>query len=88
MAAIRFTDWYPKVVRARVLREHGEPVAEEPRLSGLLLPLAGLLVPVGIAVLVLEDTWGGLSLIVLGSVLARTLRDRAAHPVGAGGAVA
>ncbi|MGY4961913.1 hypothetical protein [Streptomyces sp. 900105245] len=75
VAAIRFTDWYPKVVRARVLRERGEPLAEEPGLSGLLLPLAGLLVPVGIAVLIFENTWGGLSLIALGSVLTKILRD-------------
>ncbi|SEC18730.1 hypothetical protein SAMN05216532_0721 [Streptomyces sp. 2231.1] len=30
VAAIRFTDWYPKVVRARVLREHGDRSPRSP----------------------------------------------------------
>ncbi|WP_435260513.1 hypothetical protein [Streptomyces sp. 1222.5] len=76
VAAIRFTEWYPDVVRARTRREQGQPDADEPRLSGLLLPLAGLLIPVGIAVLIFDDTWWiGVALIVIGSVLTKALRD-------------
>ncbi|MER5733337.1 hypothetical protein ABT084_34255 [Streptomyces sp. NPDC002138] len=70
VAALRFTAWYPRVVRARAA---GGPVPDR---ASLLLPLAGLLVPIGIAVLVFDDTvwWLGVALIVGGGLLTRALR--------------
>ncbi|MET9961700.1 hypothetical protein ABZ128_22045 [Streptomyces sp. NPDC006326] len=77
VAALRFTGWYPEVVRARVRRESGQPVTEQPRLAGLLLPLAGLLVPIGIAVLIFTDVWWpGVVLIVAGGWLTKALGDK------------
>ncbi|MFJ8208286.1 hypothetical protein [Streptomyces sp. NPDC096033] len=72
VAALRFTAWYPEVVRARA---RGEP---EPGLGSLLLPLAGLLVPVGIAVLVFEGGmwWLGVALIGAGGLLTKALGAR------------
>ncbi|MFJ3926617.1 hypothetical protein [Streptomyces sp. NPDC090022] len=78
VAALRFTAWYPDVVRARALREAGQPGPEPPHLAGLLLPLAGLLVPIGIAVLIFDDMWWlGVALIVAGSLLTKALAARA-----------
>ncbi|MFD7031392.1 hypothetical protein ACFWAR_25535 [Streptomyces sp. NPDC059917] len=72
VAALRFTVWYPGVVRARARGESG------PGRSALLLPLAGLLVPIGIAVLVLDGNvwWLGVALMVAGGLLTKTLRAR------------
>ncbi|MES4891234.1 hypothetical protein [Streptomyces sp. NPDC096012] len=76
VVALRFTAWYPDVVRARARREQGLPVPDQPRLSGLLLPMAGLLIPVGIAVLVFDNTWWlGVALIVVGAFLSKALRE-------------
>ncbi|MEU9006860.1 hypothetical protein [Streptomyces sp. NPDC048551] len=71
VAALRFTVWYPEVVRARA-----SGAAAPPRAAGLLLPLAGLLVPVGIAVLVFDNVWWlGVALIVAGVLLTKALRS-------------
>ncbi|MFE3607418.1 hypothetical protein [Streptomyces goshikiensis] len=73
VAALRFTAWYPEVVRARA---HGGP--QHLPLAGLLLPLAGLLVPIGIAVLIFDGQlwWLGVTLIVVGSGLTRRLKQQ------------
>ncbi|MFF5805109.1 hypothetical protein [Streptomyces sp. NPDC012746] len=75
VGALRFTAWYPDVVRARARGD-----AHPPRPAGLLLPLAGLLVPVGIAVLVFDGHlwWLGVALIVVGGWLTGRLRQRSA----------
>ncbi|GLX19266.1 hypothetical protein [Streptomyces lavendulae] len=72
VAALRFTVWYPGVVRARA---RGEAA---PGGASLLLPVAGLLVPVGIAVLVFDGGawWLGVALIVAGGLLTKALRAR------------
>ncbi|MER7466669.1 hypothetical protein [Streptomyces sp. NPDC097981] len=74
-AAVRFTAWYPDVARARALREAGQPGPEPPHLAGMFLPLAGLLVPIGIAVLIFDDNvwWLGVALIIGGSMLTKAL---------------
>ncbi|MER6517802.1 MULTISPECIES: hypothetical protein [unclassified Streptomyces] len=76
VAALRFTEWYPDVARAKA---RGLPA---PPVSGLLLPLAGLLIPVGIAVLIFDNTWWlGVGLIVVGGLTTRLLR-RQEEPAG------
>ncbi|MFF4581332.1 hypothetical protein ACFY15_23550 [Streptomyces sp. NPDC001373] len=72
VAALRFTVWYPEVVRARARGEPG------PGRASLLLPLAGLLVPIGIAVLVFDGGvwWLGAALIVAGALLTKALQER------------
>ncbi|MGX1548613.1 hypothetical protein [Streptomyces adustus] len=77
VAALRFTAWYPDVARARARRAAGLPGPEPPRLSGMFLPLAGLLVPIGIAVLIFDDAWWlGVALIVAGVLLTKVLTAR------------
>ncbi|WP_374776911.1 hypothetical protein OG756_33325 [Streptomyces sp. NBC_01310] len=77
VAALKFTAWYPDVVRARATREATGQGPEPPRLAGLLLPLAGLLVPIGIAVLIFDDMWWlGIALIVAGSLLTKSLQSQ------------
>ncbi|MFJ6718554.1 MULTISPECIES: hypothetical protein [unclassified Streptomyces] len=73
VAALRFTVWYPEVVRARARGDRPVPSAAD-----LLLPLAGMLVPVGIAVLVFDGDmwWLGVGLIVIGGWLTRRLKHR------------
>ncbi|MFE2585341.1 hypothetical protein [Streptomyces sp. NPDC059378] len=79
VAAVRFTAWYPDVARARVRRAAGLPGPDPPRLGGMFLPLAGLLVPIGIAVLIFEDAWWlGVALIVAGVLLTKALTARGA----------
>ncbi|MFI6150015.1 hypothetical protein [Streptomyces sp. NPDC051109] len=75
VAALRFTDWYPDVARARALREAGRPGPEPPDPAGMFVPLAGLLVPIGIAVLIFDGNvwWLGVALIVGGGVLTKRL---------------
>ncbi|WP_338673211.1 hypothetical protein V1460_09055 [Streptomyces sp. SCSIO 30461] len=81
--AIRFTEWYPDRVRARARGSDDLPTA-----SGFLFPLVGLLIPVGIVVLIVEDTmWLGIALIVIGVLGARVLKpdsdeEGAKRPVG------
>ncbi|MFB6806222.1 hypothetical protein [Streptomyces sp. NPDC056387] len=79
VAALRFTAWYPDVARARALRRAGMPGPEPPHLAGMFLPLAGLLVPIGIAVLIFDDNvwWLGVALIVGGSLLTKALTAHA-----------
>ncbi|MFD4049407.1 hypothetical protein ACFWSF_28240 [Streptomyces sp. NPDC058611] len=52
-----------------------------PPLSDRLLPLAGMLIPVGIAVLVFDGDlwWLGVALIVVGGWLSRLLKRRGAQ---------
>ncbi len=78
VAALRFTVWYPDVVRARAAREATGQGPEPLRLAGLLLPLAGLLVPIGIAVLVFDGNvwWLGVALIVAGALLTKALQSQ------------
>ncbi|OKK22017.1 hypothetical protein AMK16_01905 [Streptomyces sp. CB00455] len=75
IGALRFTQWYPDVVRARA--GTGRP---PPPLSSMLLPLAGLLVPVGIAVLIFDSHlwWLGVALVVIGGWLSRLLKRQEA----------
>ncbi|MFJ9815716.1 hypothetical protein ACIRU3_10655 [Streptomyces sp. NPDC101151] len=81
VAAFRFTDWYPDVVRARARRDSGLPGPAPPRVADLVLPLAGLLVPIGIAVLVFDAMWWlGAALIVAGTLLTKALRDAGTGP--------
>lgn len=76
--ALRFTDWYPDVARARARREAGRPGPDPPGPAGMFLPLAGLLVPLGIAVLIFDDVWWpGAVLIVAGILLTKALRRSA-----------
>ncbi|MEV7414755.1 hypothetical protein [Streptomyces sp. NPDC089919] len=78
VAAVRFTLWYPQTLRARARRAAGEPGPEPPGPAALLVPLAGLLVPVGIVVLIFEDVWWlGVALIVAGVLLTKSLKERA-----------
>ncbi|WP_234344378.1 hypothetical protein [Streptomyces sp. WM6372] len=79
VAALRFTAWYPDVARARARREAGQPGPEPPHLAGMFVPLAGLLVPIGIAVLIFDSNvwWLGVALIVGGGMLTKRLT---AHP--------
>ncbi|WP_406000975.1 hypothetical protein [Streptomyces sp. NBC_00829] len=69
VAALRFTQWYPQVVRSR---RTGRPA---PPVRGLLTPLVGLLIPVGIVVLIFDAaaSWFGVALILTGVVLARAI---------------
>ncbi|MFJ9642867.1 hypothetical protein [Streptomyces sp. NPDC101206] len=82
VAALRFTAWYPDVVRARAAREAKGLSREPPNVASLLLPVAGLLVPIGIAVLVFDGDlwWLGAALIVMGGVLTKTLHARSEAP--------
>ncbi|MFD7446417.1 hypothetical protein [Streptomyces sp. NPDC059909] len=75
IVALRFTDWYPDVVRERV--HGGTPARGSPTSVGaLLFPLAGYLVPVGIVLLSFDagPTWLGITLIVAGVLLVRAFR--------------
>jgi hypothetical protein len=71
LIAIQFTEWYPKVVKARA------PDATEPAppLSELLLGATALLIPVGVIGLVLEacSTPVGIGLVVIGIAASRAL---------------
>ncbi|PJJ00606.1 hypothetical protein BX264_0888 [Streptomyces sp. 2333.5] len=75
IVALKFTQWYPEVVRARVRQERKVSGPPEPPVSSLLIPLAGYLTPVGIMVLAFEagPTWLGVALIVLGALLVKSL---------------
>ncbi|MFD6228418.1 hypothetical protein ACFWFZ_16290 [Streptomyces sp. NPDC060232] len=81
VAAVKFTVWYPDVARARAGREAAGLPPEPTRWAGFLVPLAGLLVPIGIAVLIFDNMWWlGAALIVLGSLLTKTLQARSHTP--------
>lgn len=75
IVALRFTEWYPPVVRERI--RGGRPSRGSPTSVGaLFMPFAGYLVPVGIVVLALGSgpTWLGIALIVLGVLLVRAFK--------------
>lgn len=81
VAAVKFTVWYPDVARARAVREASGLPAEPTRWAGFLVPLAGLLVPIGIAVLIFDNMWWlGVALIVVGSLLTKRLQARSQAP--------
>ncbi|MEV7614832.1 hypothetical protein [Streptomyces sp. NPDC089799] len=69
VAAVKFTVWYPDVARARARGER------PPHPAGFLLPLTGLLVPIGIGVLIFDGGvwWLGVALIILGVLLTKAL---------------
>ncbi|MCX4822961.1 hypothetical protein OG883_24330 [Streptomyces sp. NBC_01142] len=74
VAALRFTEWYPQVVRSRTNTVH-----HSPPVRALLIPLVGLLIPIGIVVLIFDAgaSWFGVVLILVGVVLARAIRKDA-----------
>ncbi|MFF7177572.1 hypothetical protein [Streptomyces sp. NPDC008121] len=75
--ALRFTVWYPDVARAHAMSAAGRSGEKGPSLTGILVPLAGLLIPVGIAVLIFDNVWWlGVLLIVAGVLLTKALRAR------------
>ncbi|MFD9083913.1 hypothetical protein [Streptomyces erythrochromogenes] len=81
VAAVKFTVWYPDVARARAVREASGLPPEPTRWAGFLVPLAGLLVPIGIAVLIFDNMWWlGVALIVVGSLLTKNLQARSQTP--------
>ncbi|PWK68797.1 hypothetical protein BCL76_107264 [Streptomyces sp. CG 926] len=78
VAAVKFTVWYPDVARARGAREAAGLPPEPTPWAGFLVPLAGLLVPIGIVVLIFDNMWWlGVALIVVGSLLTKSLQSRA-----------
>ncbi|MFF5449171.1 hypothetical protein [Streptomyces sp. NPDC012888] len=78
VAALKFTVWYPEVARARARREAGAPGPDPPGAGEFVLVLAGLLIPVGIAVLVFDDEvwWLGVVLIAVGTLLTTLLTPK------------
>ncbi|KJK43930.1 hypothetical protein ACFCYM_35160 [Streptomyces sp. NPDC056254] len=81
VAAVKFTVWYPDVARARGVREAAGLPPEPTEWAGFLVPLAGLLVPIGIAVLIFDNMWWlGAALIVAGTLLTKTLQARSRTP--------
>ncbi|MFI1399872.1 hypothetical protein [Streptomyces sp. NPDC020681] len=74
VAALSFTEWYPKVVRSRV--RTGEP---PPPVRNLLIPLAALIIPVGVVSLIFDAAaaWFGVGLILIGVILARAINKDA-----------
>ncbi|MER7765098.1 hypothetical protein [Streptomyces sp. NPDC097619] len=82
IAAVKFTAWYPGVATARARAEaagHPRPAIDP---SALLAPVAALLVPAGIAVLVFAGDlwWLGVAMIILGVAATRRLRRAADTP--------
>jgi hypothetical protein len=84
VTALSFTEWYPQVVRAR--NRTGEP---PPPVRNFLIPLAGLIIPVGVVSLIFDAaaSWFGVGLILIGVILARAInkdaemeRSRGGHP--------
>ncbi|MFJ3582890.1 hypothetical protein ACIPPS_11780 [Streptomyces sp. NPDC090127] len=81
IAALRFTEWYPDVVRARARHAADSSAPEPPHMAGMLLPMAGLLVPLGIAVLIFDSDmwWLGVALLVVGVLLTKALAGHQRH---------
>lgn len=79
IAAISFTEWYPDYASAKARGSE-----DIPSVNGLLVPLAGLLIPVGIAVLIFEDaaTWLGVGLIVVGVLATKALSGSGSRKSG------
>lgn len=73
VAALKFTEWYPQVVRNRIAGHHGPPV------RALLTPLVGLLIGAGIVALIFDASasWFGVMLLLSGVVLARAIKGDA-----------
>lgn len=74
VTALSFTEWYPQVVRSR--NRAGEP---PPPVRNLLIPLAGLIIPVGVVSLIFDAaaSWFGVALILIGVILARAINKDA-----------
>ncbi|UKY48806.1 hypothetical protein [Streptomyces inhibens] len=87
IVALEFTSWYPEVVRARVRRERDLSGPPEPPVSAMLIPLAGYLTPVGIAVLAFDagPAWLGVGLIVVGLLLVKSLSRATSAEADVGG---
>ncbi|MGP8303344.1 hypothetical protein ACTPOK_36540 [Streptomyces inhibens] len=87
IVALQFTSWYPEVVRARVRRERNLPGPPEPPVGAMLIPLAGYLTPVGIAVLAFDagPAWLGVGLIVVGVLLVKSLSRATSAEADVGG---
>ncbi|MFF0061604.1 hypothetical protein ACFYRC_08645 [Streptomyces sp. NPDC005279] len=82
VTALSFTEWYPQVVRSR--KHTGEP---PPPVRNLLIPLAGLIIPVGVVSLIFDAaaSWFGVGLIFIGIILARAInKDAEMTPPGGG----
>lgn len=82
VTALSFTEWYPQVVRSR--KHAGEP---PPPVRNLLIPLAGLIIPVGVVSLIFDAaaSWFGVGLIFIGIILARAInKDAEMTPPGGG----
>ncbi len=81
LAAVQFTLWYPRVVRARGRAAAGIPGEPEPPVSELFAGLAGYLPLIGIVSLVFDAApwWVGVALIVAGPVIGgQVAKDRRA----------
>ncbi|MEV6396704.1 hypothetical protein AB0M39_18280 [Streptomyces sp. NPDC051907] len=70
VVAARFTEWYPRVVASRA--SSGKP---GPPVRSMLIPLVGLLIPIGVVVLIFDAaaSWFGVALIITGVLLARAI---------------
>ncbi|MBT2391695.1 hypothetical protein [Streptomyces sp. ISL-1] len=82
VAALSFTEWYPQVVRSRHCS--GEP---PPPVRNLLIPLAGLIIPVGVVSLIFDAaaSWFGVGLILIGVIMARAINKDAEMARSSGG---
>ncbi|MET7615701.1 hypothetical protein [Streptomyces sp. NPDC005408] len=68
VTAMSFSEWYPQVVRSRT---GGPP----PPVRNLLIPLASLIIPVGVVSLIFDAaaSWFGVGLILIGVIMARAI---------------
>jgi hypothetical protein len=81
LAAVQFTLWYPRVVRARGRAAAGIPGESEPPMSELFAGLVGYLPLIGIVSLAFDAApwWVGVALIVAGPVIGgQVAKDRRA----------
>lgn len=81
LAAVQFTVWYPRVMRARAAREAGRPSEPPPPALEMLTGMVAYLPLTGILVLSFDAApwWVGVGLIVAGPVIGgRLARDRRA----------
>ncbi|MGI5399022.1 hypothetical protein ACQEVG_06100 [Streptomyces sp. CA-135486] len=70
VTALSYTEWYPQLVRSRT--RTGEL---PPPVRSLLIPLVGLIIPVGVVSLIFDAaaSWFGVGLILIGVILARAI---------------